>query len=150
MRVLLQRVTQASVEVAGATVGKVDQGFLALVGITGTDDRKIVEKMAQKVFGLRVFTDQEDKFNWSLADVDGGVLVVSQFTLYADAKKGRRPSFSKAGRPDVAAPLVEYFAECLTELGCARVEQGEFGAAMKVQLCNDGPVTIWLDSDEIF
>lgn len=150
MRVLLQRVTHASVTVAGQTVGAVEQGFLALVGITEGDTQAIAQKMAQKVAGLRVFSDTEDKFNWSLADIEGGVLVVSQFTLYADAKKGRRPSFSKAARPDVAAPLVDYFADQLRQLGVARVETGQFGASMQVTLCNDGPVTLWLDSDVIF
>lgn len=150
MRVLLQRVTQASVSVADEVIGDIENGFLALVGITASDTPDLVAKMAQKVMGLRIFSDDDDKFNWSLADIRGGVLVVSQFTLYADAKKGRRPSFSKAARPDLASPLVDHFAKCLRDGGVQRVATGQFGASMQVQLCNDGPVTLWLDSDVIF
>lgn len=146
MRVLLQRVTRGSVTVEGKLAGAIDHGFVALIGIGPGDGPAVVDRMAEKTANLRVFTDAEGKFNLSLLDVGGGVLVVSQFTLYADARKGRRPSFTDAARPEVASPLVELFAKRLRELGVARVETGVFGASMAVEIHNDGPVTIWLDS----
>ena len=147
MRVLLQRVTSGSVEVAGKVKGEIAAGFVALVGATHADTIAEAEKLARKTAHLRVFSDSGGKMNRSLLDVGGEVLVVSQFTLYADARKGRRPSYIQAAPPDIAEPLVQHYAECLSELGVARVEHGVFGALMQVAIHNDGPVTIWLDSD---
>ncbi len=136
--------------VDGNLRGSVTHGLLILVGIGPGDDGAIVEKMAAKTANLRIFNDDEGKFNRSLLDVGGGALVVSQFTLYADARRGRRPSFTDAARPEQAAALVECFAEQLRVQGVTAVETGEFGASMSVQLVNEGPVTIWLDSAELF
>jgi D-tyrosyl-tRNA(Tyr) deacylase len=144
MRVLLQRVSRAEVRVGERTTGKIGRGFLLLVGFTGTDDLAKVDWMAEKVFGLRLFSDSEDKMNLSLADVGGEVLVVSQFTLYGNAEKGRRPSFVDAARPEQAIPLYESFVAALRAKNL-RVETGEFGAMMDVELVNDGPVTLWLE-----
>lgn len=144
MRVLLQRVTRAEVRVDGAAVGRIGQGFCLLVGFTGTDGADHVTWMADKVAGLRLFPDADGKMNLGLADVGGAVLVVSQFTLYGDAAKGRRPSFVDAARPDVAIPLYEAFVTRLRALGLP-VETGRFGAPMEVDLVNDGPVTLWLE-----
>jgi D-tyrosyl-tRNA(Tyr) deacylase len=149
MRVLLQRVSCAEVRVAGGTAGsrvtgRIGRGFVVLVGFTHEDGEEQLEWMADKVLGLRVFADADDKMNLALADVDGALLVVSQFTLYGDARKGRRPSFIDAARPEAAIPLYERFVTLLRERG-ARVETGEFGAMMDVELVNDGPVTLWLE-----
>lgn len=148
MRVLLQRVSRAEVRIrengTSRTSGQIDRGFVLLVGFTTTDDGDKVSWMAEKVAGLRVFSDAEDKMNLSLGDVGGAVLVVSQFTLYGDAQKGRRPSFIDAARPEQAIPLYESFKEQLRGLGLP-VESGEFGAMMDVELVNDGPVTLWLE-----
>lgn len=149
MRVLLQRVSQGRVTVEGNVTGEIAQGFVALVGITHEDTQDEVEFLARKTANLRVFEDEDGKMNRSLLDVDGGVLVVSQFTLYADARKGRRPSFVNSAAPDKAKPLVDYFAEQLLELGVKRVESGVFGAMMSVDIFNDGPVTIMLDTAEL-
>ncbi|MDQ4077494.1 MAG: D-aminoacyl-tRNA deacylase [Chloroflexota bacterium] len=149
MRVLLQRVSRGSVEVAGEMVGAIGQGLVLLVGVTQQDGEAEAEKLAYKVAHLRIFGDEEGKFNHSLLDVGGEALVVSQFTLYADARKGRRPSFIDAARPEQAEPLVDYFAEQLRKLGVARVATGRFGAFMLVEIHNQGPVTIWLDSDAL-
>lgn len=149
MRVLLQRVTSGRVVVAGETAGEIEQGFVALVGLTHADTRADVERLAHKTANLRVFSDQQDKMNRSLLDIGGGVLVVSQFTLYADARKGRRPSYIQAARPEQAEPLVRYYADCLQQAGVTRVEQGVFGAMMQVVIHNDGPVTIMLDTDHV-
>ncbi len=149
MRVVLQRVTQGSVTVDGQVTGAVEQGFVALVGVTDGDTEDDAKLLANKTANLRVFEDDAGKMNLSALDVGGGVLVVSQFTLYADARKGRRPSFIKAAHPDVAAPLVQRYADFLTELGIARVEHGVFGAMMQVEIHNDGPVTILLDTAEL-
>lgn len=146
MRVLLQRVTRGSVTVDEETVGAIGPGLVLLVGISQEDGQAEVEKMAQKVARLRIFNDEEGKFNLSLLDVGGSALVVSQFTLYADARRGRRPSFIHAARPEQAEPLVDAFAEALRDQGVQRVECGQFGAMMQVEILNDGPVTIWLDS----
>ena len=126
------------------TTGRIDRGYLLLVGFTGTDGEEQVAWMAEKVVGLRLFADAEDKMNLALTDVGGAVLVVSQFTLYGDARKGRRPSFIDAARPEIAIPLYERFIELLRATG-VRVETGEFGAMMDVELVNDGPVTLWLE-----
>jgi D-tyrosyl-tRNA(Tyr) deacylase len=149
MRVLLQKVSEGRVLVEGRIVGEIEQGFVALVGITHDDTPQRVQAMATKVVNLRVFEDEDGKMNLSLLDVGGDVLVVSQFTLYADARKGRRPDYLKAARPEHAKPLVEAFATALYHAGVGRVETGEFGAMMQVSLTNEGPVTIWLDSDEL-
>jgi D-tyrosyl-tRNA(Tyr) deacylase len=148
MRVVLQRVRQGRVRVDGAVVGSVDVGFVALVGVTHSDTPAEAELLAKKSAHLRVFEDAEGKLNLSALDVGAGVLVVSQFTLYADTKKGRRPSFVDAARPEIAAPLVDHYAACLRSEGIGRVEQGVFGALMQVDIFNDGPVTILLDTDE--
>lgn len=144
MRLLLQRVSRAEVRVDGRVTGTIDAGFLLLVGFTHTDAESHLAWMADKVVGLRLFGDADGKMNLSLGDVDGAVLVVSQFTLYGDAQKGRRPSFIDAARPEQAIPLYERFVALLRERGL-RVETGEFGAMMDVELVNDGPVTLWLE-----
>ena len=144
MRVLLQRVTRAEVRIGARIAGRIGSGYLLLVGFTGTDGTAEVEWMAEKVEGLRLFPDAEGRMNLALADAAGAVLVVSQFTLYGDARKGRRPSFVDAARPQVAAPLYEQFVASLRERHVP-VQTGEFGAMMEVELVNDGPVTIWLE-----
>ena len=149
MRLLLQRVSRAEVRIREDTgetrvSGKIARGFVLLVGFTPADDDAKVAWMAEKVAGLRVFADAEDKMNLALGDVGGAVLVVSQFTLYGDAQKGRRPSFIDAARPEHAIPLYERFIAGLRGLGVP-VETGEFGAMMEVELVNDGPVTLWLE-----
>jgi D-tyrosyl-tRNA(Tyr) deacylase len=132
------------VRVGGAVIGKIGRGFALLVGFTATDTAEKVDWMAEKVAGLRLFVDADDKMNLSLADVGGEVLVVSQFTLYGNAEKGRRPSFIEAARPEQAIPLYENFVAALKSKDI-RTETGEFGAMMEVELVNDGPVTIWLE-----
>jgi D-tyrosyl-tRNA(Tyr) deacylase len=144
MRVLLQRVSRADVRIADRVAGRIDRGFALLVGFTHTDTEEQVAWMAEKVAGLRVFPDADGKMNLGLSDLGGRVLVVSQFTLYGDAMKGRRPSFVDAARPDTAIPLYERFIALLRERGLS-VETGEFGADMQVELVNDGPVTLWLE-----
>src|SRR5579885_1738665 len=144
MRVLLQRVSRADVRVGDRVTGRIARGLLLLVGFTHSDGDAQVEWMAEKVDGLRVFTDDDDKMKRSVADVGGALLVVSQFTLYGDAVKGRRPSFVDAARPEAAIPLYERFVAALRERGFP-VETGEFGADMQVELVNDGPVTLWLE-----
>ncbi|MBA3656193.1 MAG: D-tyrosyl-tRNA(Tyr) deacylase [Gemmatimonadaceae bacterium] len=144
MRVLLQRVSRAAVRVGTLTAGEINAGYLLLVGFTTSDGEQAVSWMAEKVIGLRLFGDEDGKMNLSLKDVGGSILVVSQFTLYGDATRGRRPSFIEAARPEVATPLYERFVMLLRE-GGATVATGEFGAMMEVELVNDGPVTIWLE-----
>jgi D-tyrosyl-tRNA(Tyr) deacylase len=144
MRIVLQRVARASVAVDGRVVGAVERGFCLLVGFTHSDTPDQVDWMAEKVSGLRLFSDAEGKMNLGLADVGGAVLVVSQFTLYGDASKGRRPSFVDAARPEQAIPLYECFLTGLRARGLA-VASGEFGADMAVELANDGPVTLVLE-----
>jgi len=144
MRVVLQRVSQASVTVAGHVTGTIQRGYLLLVGFTPSDTPDAVAWMAEKIVGLRLFPDAEGKMNLPLADVDGAVLVVSQFTLYGDARKGRRPSFIDAAGPEQAVPLYEAFLAGLRGHGL-RVEAGVFGAMMDVALVNDGPVTLLLE-----
>jgi D-tyrosyl-tRNA(Tyr) deacylase len=149
MRVLVQRVSRAEVRVrdADATAritGRIDAGMVLLVGFTHDDDDARLSWMADKVIGLRIFGDNEGKMNRALEDIGGALLVVSQFTLYGDAEKGRRPSFIDAARPEAAERLYERFMGMLAERG-ARVERGEFGAMMDVELVNDGPVTLWLE-----
>lgn len=144
MRVLLQRVTRAEVRVDGRSIGRIGRGYLLLVGITHDDDEARLSWMADKVAGLRLFSDADDKMNLALSDVGGAVLVVSQFTLYGDANKGRRPSFIDAAKPEIAIPLYDRFIALLRERQLV-VATGEFGAMMEVDLINDGPVTLWLE-----
>ena len=148
MRFLVQRVRHASVTVDGNVTGKIDAGFLVLVGIRDDDSEEIADKLCDKLVKLRIFRDDEDKINRSLADVGGSLLVISQFTLYADASHGNRPSFIRAARPEMAEALYEYILKKLEILGY-KPEHGIFGADMKVDLLNDGPFTVLLDSDEI-
>ncbi len=136
--------TRASVRVGDRVTGAIAQGFAVLVGFTHTDALDHVEWMAEKLVGLRLFADDEDKMNRSIVDAGGAILVVSQFTLYGDAVKGRRPSFVDAARPEHAQPLYDKFVDGLRQRG-VRVETGEFGAAMQVEIVNDGPVTIWIE-----
>jgi D-tyrosyl-tRNA(Tyr) deacylase len=149
MRVLLQRVSSGSVSVDGEVTGRVGVGYVALVGVTDGDGEPQAALLARKTAHLRVFEDDDGKMNRSVLDVNGGVLVISQFTLYADARKGRRPSFIKAARPETAEPLVQRYAELLMAEGVTQVEHGVFGAMMDVEIHNDGPTTIWLDTDEL-
>ncbi len=144
MRVILQRVSRAAVRVDGQTIGEIAKGFCLLVGFTHTDTEEQCVWMADKIAGLRLFPDAEDKMNLGLEDVGGAVLVVSQFTLYGSAVKGRRPSFVDAARPEVAIPLYERFIALLRERGLT-VATGQFGAMMEVELVNDGPVTLTID-----
>ena len=149
MKAILQRVSFAEVKVDGDTVGKIDSGFLILLGIAEGDSQKEADALSAKISTLRVFTDENDKMNLSLADIDGEVLVISNFTLYADCSHGRRPSFIKAARPETAEPLYEYFCKRMSDNGVRRVEKGIFGADMKVSLLNDGPVTIDIDTRDL-
>ena len=145
MRVVLQRVSRASVHVDGEVVGRIARGYLLLVGFTEGDDEEALTWMADKVVGLRVFPDEEGRMNLDLQRVGGDLLVVSQFTLYGDTRKGRRPSFVHAAPPDVAIPLYDRFVELLEERCEGAVATGEFGAMMDVELVNDGPVTLVLE-----
>ena len=148
MRVLLQRVSHASVTVDGKVVGQIGQGLLVLLGV-GQDDSEVqVKTLTDKIVHLRIFGDDEGKMNRSLLDIGGEVLVVSQFTLYADVRRGRRPSFTDAAPPVVAETLFEHFKEAFASYGLT-VASGIFGALMQVELCNEGPVTIWIDSEEL-
>jgi D-aminoacyl-tRNA deacylase len=140
----VQRVARAEVRAQGRVTGRIMRGLLLLVGFTHSDGEAQLSWMVEKVVGLRIFSDADDKMNLALGDVAGALLVVSQFTLYGDAEKGRRPSFVGAARPDVAIPLYERFVELLRSKGLP-VETGEFGATMEVELVNDGPVTLWLE-----
>ena len=148
MRFVIQRVTEASVTIDGEISGKFGKGYLVLIGVADTDTKEIADKMIRKMIGLRIFEDEQGKTNLSLADVDGGLLLVSQFTLYANCKRGNRPSFIEAGKPDMANEMYEYIIEKCRE-SVEEVQTGEFGADMKVQLLNDGPFTILLDSDQL-
>lgn len=148
MRFVIQRVTHASVTVDGIVTGAIDKGFLVLIGVEESDTRDIADKMIKKLVGMRIFEDENGKTNLALADVGGSLLLVSQFTLYADCKKGNRPSFTKAGNPAMAEEMYEYIiAECRKQV--ENVQVGVFGADMKVELLNDGPFTVILDSAEI-
>lgn len=148
MRVVVQRVTSACVCVDGEVVGEIEQGLLVLLGVKNTDETADAEYIADKLLGLRIFEDENEKMNLSVSDVGGSILLVSQFTLFGDARKGKRPSFIAAARPDVAIPLYETVRQRLS--GSVRVETGRFGADMAVSLINDGPVTILLDSERTF
>ena len=149
MRALLQRVTSASVTIEGETVGSIKDGYLILLGVKVGDTETEAEFLAKKTAELRVFTDEADKMNLSLLDIDGEALVVSQFTLFADCKKGRRPAFVNSEKPPLANELYEKYVEYLKQMGVKNVQTGQFGAYMVVNIENDGPVTILLDTDEI-
>lgn len=148
MKIVIQRVTEAKVEVENTVEGKIGKGLLLFLGVSGDDTKEIADKMIEKVSRLRIFEDENGKTNLDINQVDGEVLVISQFTLYADCKKGNRPSFINAGAPDMAENLYEYVLERCEEL-FKRTQKGVFGADMKVSLINDGPFTIVLDSKEI-
>ena len=147
MKIVVQRVKNAKVDVEGKTVGKIDTGFLVLLGVTHEDTEEQADYLAKKLCNLRVFTDENDKMNLSLKDVNGKLLIVSQFTLYADCTGGNRPSFTNAAKPDKAEKLYEYFCNQCKEKYNIEVEKGIFGADMKVELLNDGPVTIVIEKD---
>lgn len=148
MRFVIQRVTEASVTIEGNVRGAIKKGFMVLIGIENSDTQEIADKMIKKLLNMRIFEDEAGKTNLALSDVGGELLLISQFTLYADCKKGNRPSFTKAGAPDMASKLYDYIIEQCKIQGY-KVEQGEFGADMKVSLLNDGPFTILLDSQEL-
>lgn len=148
MRFLIQRVSSASVEIEENTVGSINQGFCVFVGISNSDTKDIADKMIRKLINLRIFSDEYGKTNLNLSSVSGELLIISQFTLYADCCHGNRPSFLDAGKPDFSSELYEYIIEKCKE-SVPVVQHGEFGADMKVSLVNSGPFTIWLDSDEI-
>ena len=149
MKAVLQRVTHASVVVEGGLISEIKNGFLVLLGVDNTDTEKDADILSKKISGMRVFEDENGKMNLSLTDIEGSLLVISQFTLLADCRKGRRPSFINAGAPDMANHLYEYFCERIKNDGIEDVKKGIFGADMKVSLLNDGPVTILLDSKEL-
>jgi D-tyrosyl-tRNA(Tyr) deacylase len=149
MRAVVQRVHESSVSVDGRVVGRIGTGLLVLVGVGTDDDEDDARQVADKVGSLRCFSDEEGKFNRSIHDVAGSILAISQFTLFGDCRKGRRPSFTEAARPESAVPLYELFVSILRERGIP-VETGEFGAHMDVQLINDGPVTLLIDSKKVF
>ncbi|MBK7896069.1 MAG: D-tyrosyl-tRNA(Tyr) deacylase [Anaerolineaceae bacterium] len=146
MRALLQRVSSANVTVDGRIIGQINRGFVILLGVTHSDTTAEADWLANKIAGLRLFEDDAGKMNLGLADVNGSVLVVSQFTLYGDARKGKRPSFTAAARPEQAEPLVDYFCNQLRQAGLT-VATGQFGAMMQVNIHNDGPVTLMLERD---
>ena len=149
MRAVIQRVSHGRVSVEGQVLGEIGLGLVILLGAGHGDGQAEVDRLADKITNLRIFADAEGKTNLSVLDVSGEALVISQFTLYADCRKGRRPSFIRAALPDIAAPLVEAFAARLRQAGIRRVETGEFGAVMLVEIHNDGPFTIVLDSDDL-
>ena len=149
MRAVVQRVSHCKVTVDGNITGEINTGFLILLGVEKEDDEKQADKLCDKISGLRVFTDENDKMNLSLKDINGEVLVVSNFTLCANCRKGRRPSFDAAARPENAEPLYEYFCSRMLSNGICKVGKGIFGADMKVSLLNDGPVTLIIDSKEL-
>ena len=146
MRALIQRVKHARVEIDGNINGKIEQGLLVLLGITHDDRQEDINWLVRKISQLRIFNDEDDKMNLSIKDVQGEILVVSQFTLFAQVKKGNRPSYTRSAPPDIAIPLYEQFVKCMDEAFDGKLETGEFGAKMEVSLLNDGPVTIMMDS----
>jgi D-aminoacyl-tRNA deacylase len=149
LRAVVQRVTSSSVEVEGEIVGKINRGLLVLLGIGEEDSQKDLDYISDKVAGLRIFEDANDKMNLSVKDIRGEILVISQFTLYGDARKGKRPSFSSSAKPDIAEKLYKEFIQRVKDFGI-HTQEGIFGAHMKVSLVNDGPVTILLDSKKTF
>lgn len=146
MRFVIQRVSEASVKIEGVIYSEIQKGFLVLVGIEDADTKEDADWLCQKLIGMRIFSDVEDKLNLSLQDINGDILLVSQFTLFASTKKGNRPSFIKSAKPDIAIPLYEYCIQQLSQLLHKPIKTGQFGADMKVSLINDGPVTILIDS----
>lgn len=148
MKIVIQRVKESSVTIDGKIKGSIQKGYMTLVGFCESDTKAIVDKMIDKMIGLRIFEDDQGKMNLSLVDVQGAILSISQFTLYADCRKGRRPGFTEAAKPDIASSLYDYYNQKIQDLGI-HVETGVFGADMKVSLLNDGPVTILLDSQDI-
>jgi len=149
MKFVIQRVLEASVKVDDKIIGQIDKGFVVLIGVGHNDTKEIADKMIKKLVGLRIFEDENGKTNLALADVNGQLLLISQFTLYANCKKGNRPSFTESGTPDVAEALYEYIiSQCRETISV--VETGSFGADMKVSLINDGPFTVILDSEQLF
>ncbi len=149
MKAVIQRVTKCEVTVDEKVVGKISAGFLILLGVEKEDTEKDAEKLSSKISGLRIFTDENDKMNLSLIDINGEVLAVSNFTLCSNCRKGRRPNFEMAERPEKAEQLYDYFCDCMIKNGINKVEKGIFGADMKVSLLNDGPVTIIIDSNDL-
>ena len=149
MKLVVQRVKKAEVKVDGNIIGKIDKGFLVLIGIKVGDTKEQADYLVKKLCNLRVYSDENDKMNLALADVNGSVLVISNFTLCADCSHGRRPNFMAAARPDTADPLYEYFCKKMHDNGIERVEKGIFGADMKVSLVNDGPVTIEINTKDL-
>jgi len=148
MKFVIQRVSEAKVEINNTVVGEIDKGLLVLIGVSNEDNKEIADKMIKKLINMRIFEDEEGKTNLSLDAVSGSLLLISQFTLYANCKKGNRPSFIDAGNPEMANELYEYIIdEC--KKNCTKVEKGEFGADMKISLVNDGPFTISLDSKDL-
>lgn len=148
MKFVIQRVTSAQVDIDGVTVGKIGHGLMVLIGVSHTDDETVADKMVNKLLKLRIFDDSEGKTNLSSSDINGEFLLVSQFTLYADCKKGNRPSFTDAGAPQMASNLYEYIIKKVSDAGFV-TQRGEFGADMKVSLVNDGPFTIVMDSEQM-
>ena len=146
MRIVLQRVVEASVKINESIKGSVDKGLLLFLGIEAEDNEEDIDWLVQKVSNLRIFEDENGKMNLYVKEIEGEVLVISQFTLFASTKKGNRPSFIKAAKPEIAIPLYEQFLQKIKSVSNLKVESGEFGADMKVSLCNDGPVTILIDS----
>ena len=149
MKVVLQCCTSGSVTIDGQVKGEIGRGYVALVGITTQDTEVQARLLAEKCVALRVFADVAGKLNLSLKDIDGEMLIISNFTLCADARHGRRPSYINAARPETALPLYNFFIDCIRELGVSKVETGVFGADMKVNICNDGPITLVLDTNEL-
>lgn len=149
MKFVIQRVSEASVTVEEEVIGQINKGYMVLIGVGQNDTKEIADKMVKKMVGLRIFEDENGKTNLSLADVNGELLLISQFTLYANCKKGNRPSFIESGAPDMAEPMYNYIIEKCKE-SVPIVEKGSFGADMKVSLINDGPFTIVLDSEQLF
>lgn len=148
MRALIQRVKRASVTINSEVTGKINNGLLIFLGVGEDDTEKQVQYLVEKCTGLRIFTDEQDKMNLSVKDINGEILIVSQFTLFGDCKKGKRPSFVRAARPETAIPLYESFIAHCKNTGL-NVQTGEFGADMQIELINDGPVTIWLDTEKM-
>lgn len=149
MKAVIQRVLKAKVSVDNEIVGEINRGLLVFIGIENGDDKRDADILANKISVMRIFTDENDKMNLSLSDIDGGILVISNFTLCSDCSHGRRPSFINAARPEMAKPLYEYFSHRIKENGISCVENGVFGADMQVSLVNDGPVTIVIDSKDL-
>lgn len=148
MRIIIQRVSKASVSIDTLVVGKIDQGYMILVGIENEDQQDDANWLVQKIIGLRIFSDEAGKMNLSIKDIDGNILVISQFTLFASTVKGNRPSFLRSAKPEFSIPLYEYFLSQLKKEFGKKIETGQFGADMQIELVNDGPVTIFIDSKQ--